>query len=308
MDIRLKQLSYSSLLSLHSCPRKFQLYKLGAVPDSIEAEDAPRSVTFAFGHAVGVGVQSTLQNKSREEVLWDMFLAWDADFLGEDTKRGKSFFEAVIAIEQFISLRGTLLADYDLVVYEGKDAVELSFVIHCPLGYKYRGFVDAVLQHRETGEVMVLEVKTTGSRSVDVAQYKNSAQAIGYSIVLDHLFPELSSYRVQYLPYLTKSREFLSMHFNKSYTQRAEWIRDLMMDINIIEAYEEADLYPMRGESCYNYFRPCEYFGSCTLSTQYNTKKLTPEEELAVAEDHMKYQINVTMEQLIAAQLKKGAQ
>lgn len=303
MDIRLKQISYSSLLTLHSCPRKYQLYKLGATPDYLEAEDTPKSVTFAFGHAVGVGVQSTLQNKSKEEVLWDMFLAWDADLLAADDKRSKSFFEATIAIEQFISIRHSLLGEYDLVVYEGKDAVELSFIIHCPDGYKYRGFVDAVLQHRTTGEVLVLEVKTTGSRSVDVAQYKNSAQAIGYSIVLDHIFPGLSSYKVQYLPYLTKTREFLSMPFNKSSSQRAEWIRDLLLDINIISAYDEADLYPMRGESCFNYYRQCEYFGSCTLSTKYNTKELTPEIELAIVEDNKKYQVHVTIEELIAAQL-----
>ena len=305
MDIRLKQLSYSSLLTLHSCPRKYQLYKLGATPDSIDEEDTPKSITFAFGHAVGVGVQSSLQNKSKQEVLWDMFLAWDTDILAEDTRRSKSFFEAVIAIEHFHAIRNTLLADYELVIYEGNPAVELSFMIHCPNGFKYRGFVDAVLQHTGSGEVMVLEVKTTGSRSVDVAQYKNSSQAIGYSIVLDHIFPTLSSYAVQYLPYLTKQREFLSMRFNKTFTQRAEWLRDLMLDISIIQQYEEAELFPMRGESCYNYYHPCEYFGSCTLSTKYNTLPLTLEGEEKINKEGDKYQIHVTLEQLIEAQLTK---
>ena len=38
IDTRIKQLSYSSLLKLHSCPRAYQLYKLNTqieIPEDI---------------------------------------------------------------------------------------------------------------------------------------------------------------------------------------------------------------------------------------------------------------------------------
>ena len=55
IDPRIKQLSYSSLLTLHSCQRKFQLYKLNTPTE--QPEDIPGSLTFAYGHCVGkVGV------------------------------------------------------------------------------------------------------------------------------------------------------------------------------------------------------------------------------------------------------------
>jgi hypothetical protein len=29
--------------------------------------------------------------------------------------------------------------------------------------------------------------------------------------------------------------------------------------------YKEQQHFPMRGESCFSFFRPCEYFGICNL-------------------------------------------
>ena len=45
-DIRIKQLSYSSLLTLHQCPRKYQLYKGQAIKAREELE---QTVTFSYG-------------------------------------------------------------------------------------------------------------------------------------------------------------------------------------------------------------------------------------------------------------------
>lgn len=304
VDPRILNLSYSSLLTLHSCPRKFQLYRLNAEVEQIE--DIPGSVTFAYGHVVGSGIQHILTGIPIDQVIWKMFLEWDVDLLAENPKQNKSFWGAVFAIRQFQSLyAGGYLEEYELVYYQGKPATELSFVIHLPNGFKYRGFVDAVLQHRITGEVLVLECKTTNASAVNPAQYKNSAQAIGYSIVLDAIFPELSAYKVLYLVYQTKSEEFVQLPFAKSYYARALWIRELLLDVDVITMYEEAEIYPMRGESCYSFFRECEYLQVCTLPTSRMTNKLTVEEVIKLEEQLTQFQISVTIDDLITAQIKK---
>lgn len=305
MDQRIQNLSYSSLLTLHDCPRKFQLYRLNA---AVEAnEDIPGSVTFAYGHLVGEGIQHILTGLSLEETLWKLFLSWDLDdLLHENPKQNKSFFGGLVAVQQFAALWADgYLEGYELVYYEGKPATELSFVIHLPDGFKYRGFVDAVLQHTITGEVLVLECKTTNAATVNPAQYKNSAQAIGYSIVLDALFPTLSAYKVLYLVYQTKSESYVQLPFDKSYYSRALWIRELLLDIDVIKMYEEAEIYPMRGESCYSFFRECEYLQTCTLSTERLTSPITPEEAAKLEEQLNSFQINITLDQLIAAQVAK---
>ena len=310
MDTRIQQLSYSSLLTLHSCPRKFQLYRLSA---DKQALDEKSKVTFSLGHVVGNGIQSLLQHKNLDTIYWESFLLWEADLESEDPKLKKSFWEAMIAVERFQYVRNSsLLNDYELVYYtpEGSDtpvpAVELSFIITLPNGFKYRGFVDAVLRHKVTGQILVLEVKSTGQAAVNSATYKNSAQAIGYSIVLDVLFPELSAYEVLYLVYMTKSREYYPLPFKKSYLQRALWIQELLLDCDRIMMYENAGVYPMHGESCFNYYKECDYLNTCTLSTQFLTKPLKPEEEKKLLEAHEQFHIKLDVQDLINAQLAKS--
>ena len=300
IDYRIRQLSYSSLLTLHQCPRKFELYKKRTEHRAEESELS--TITFSFGHVVGEAIQLALTpGVTYSEIVMKMFTSWHADLFSYDEKGAKSFWDAMIALKRFLSLRESgFLQEYELVFHEGKPACELSFCINFPDGFRYRGYVDAVLRHKTTGEVLVLECKTTGSKSLSATTYKNSAQAIGYSIVLDAIFDHLSSYQVLYLIYQTHSREYTTIPFVKTYLQRALWIQELLLDIETIKLYENASVYPMRGESCYNFFRDCEYLQSCTMSNTYITKPCTPE-----VEDKTEYQINLTLADLLENQLGK---
>lgn len=298
-DYRIRQLSYSSLLTLHSCPRKFQLQKLRTT--NRIAESLKSTITFSYGHVVGEGIASALSGASESQVIFGMFLGWHTPSLfDEDEKLNKSLWSAIIAIKRFFVLRDAVLRDYELVYYQDKPATELSFAISFPDGYRLRGFVDAVLRHRVSGEILVLECKTTGSRAVNPTTYKNSAQAIGYSVVLDHLFPSLSSYKVLYLVYSTTAGEYFPIPSVKTYLQRALWIRELLLDIETIKMYDAAEIYPMRGESCMNFGRECEYINSCSLSTANLTKPCT-----ADMEDKTDYQVQITLVDLLESQLSK---
>lgn len=299
IDYRVRQLSYSSLLTLHSCPRKFQLYRLRS---TFRAEESIKStVTFAFGHVVGTGIAEIFQGVPVDQVIWNMFLGWHTDLSSRDDKLDKSIYTAIFAIQRLVAMREAgFLKEYELVYYQGKPATELSFAIDFPDGFRLRGFVDAVLRHKTTGAVIVLECKTTGAVTLNPATYKNSSQAIGYSVVLDVIYPELSAYEVLYLVYQTKAKEYTPIPFEKSYLQRALWIQELLLDIETIKLYEEAEVYPMRGESCFSFFRECEYFNTCQLSTKYLTKPCTENES-----DKTEYQIKLSLSDLLETQLKK---
>src|SRR5574343_541665 len=140
IDYRIRQLSYSSLLTLHSCPRKFQLAKLRSIYRT--EESLKSTITFSYGHVVGEGIALSLSGLSLQEVIWKMFLSWHTpSIFDEDEKTNKSFWSAVIAVKQFISLKDTILKNYELVYYENKPATELSFAINFPDGFRLRGFV-----------------------------------------------------------------------------------------------------------------------------------------------------------------------
>ena len=304
-DPRLKLISHSSRTTLHKCPRKYQLYRLSSETVALESEkETEQGVTFAYGKAVGVGIQSTLASKTEAQVYMDIFLEWDVDLLDNTPRQKKSFWEALFAVQRFRAIYETgYLDEYELVYYNGKPAVELSFRIHLPNGYKYRGYVDVVLRNKGTGAILVLELKTS-SGTANSTMYKNSGQAIGYSVVLDKLFPDMSSYTVFYLVYETKSREYKEFHFTKSLLQRALWLQELLIDTHHIDLYEEYSTYPMHGENCLDFWRDCEYLSLCTMQTQNLTKPLTQKILDKIEEES--YMFEVDFFELVESQLEKG--
>lgn len=303
-DPRLLNLSYSSLLKLHECPRKYQLYKLNTTPDS--ESDPETKVTFAFGHVVGLGIQLHFCGATEDEIIFTLYQFWSPALFESNERQNKSFFLAIAAIQNFITLRKCgFLKEWEVVEYNGNYATELAFVVILPNGYRYRGSVDAVLQNKNDGTVMVLEVKTSSSTNLNPASYKNSSQAIGYSVVLDNLFPGISSYQVLYLVYLTRSLKFETLVFNKSYLQRALWIQELLLDCEMISLYDSTGVYPMRGQSCVSFFRDCEYLNTCTLTTKYLTKELTDEDRDRIAEEESRYTIEVSILDLIQTQVTR---
>lgn len=302
-DPRLKLMSYSSNMLLHKCPRKYQLYKLKAVEDEMNPLAATnQNLTFAFGHIVGEGIQDVMDGVSEEAVIWKMFISFHADLEDRNEKQNKSFYLAIAAIQRFISLRDNgFLDDYELLTYNGKPAKELSFRIHLPDGFKYRGSVDAVLRHKVTGQILVLECKTDSGSTIHATKYKNSAQAVGYSVVLDVVAPDVSSYDVLYLVYLTKGMSYEQLRFTKTYLQRATWIQELLLDVEVIKLYEATGVYPMRGESCMDFFRDCEYLNQCTLSTKLITSPFT---EKSILDDKI-YDVELSLDQIIEGQMNK---
>lgn len=304
IDPRLKLMSYSSLLTLHSCPRKYELYRKKATEDEQNPEAATnQNITFAYGHIVGDGIQKVMEGLSEDEVLWHMYLGWHADLEDVDTKRKKSYYLAVIAIQRFIALREAgYLEDYELMWWKGKPATELSFSITFPDDFVLRGSVDAVLKHKVTGEVMVLECKTSSASAENPTKFKNSAQGVGYSVVLDVIAPGISSYKVLYLVYLTGQMAFEPYEFPKTFLQRATWIQELLLDIESIKMYDSVGVFPMRGESCYSFYRECEYLNQCTLSNAYVT---VPWKEGMIVDDKV-YDVKLTLMDLLNAQLGRS--
>ena len=76
-----------------------------------------------------------------------------------------------------------------------------------------------------------------------------------------------------------------------------------MLDIETIKMYHEEDVFPMRGESCFNFYRECHYLNLCTLSTELLTDPFDPERDIKQEE----FQIELTLVDLINSQLAKAS-
>lgn len=292
-DLRLRQLSYSSLELLNTCPRAFELYKI--TPRAEVEVDSSSNLTFAYGHMVGQAVQDLFSGKSMQQVVWQAFLGWHADLLAENTKQNKSFWLAMQAVSSLAHLYSSGVFDnYELLWLPAKDdpttlvpACELSFFLQLPDDYVYVGSLDAVLRNKLTGEYLVLEIKTSSMNSISAELYSNSSQALGYSVVLDAIAPEASSYQVLYLVYKTKSTEWEILPFIKTASQQADWLASLELERQRLSLYVESGLFPKYGSGCRTRFGSlCPHYGQCDMERQLLATPYQPETQLKNPADY----------------------
>lgn len=298
----LKRLSHSSVLLLHSCPRKYQLTKLLSRRDE-DTDD------LTFGDVVGYGIQQLLLGRSTEDIWLEVFVRWKldtVDFEEKTDKKKKTFWHALHALAVFEGrYKNVLLEEYDVATFHGKPACELGFRITIGNSYEYRGYVDVVLIHKRTREIVVLEIKTTGDKFISPAKYQNSGQGLGYSLVCDYIaqeYPDVSgsSYKILYFVYLTVPQEFHQLPFPKSHSMRAMWIKQLLQEVEHIEGYDKDALWPMYGESCRSWNKDCAFLGLCQMSDEMLLANAKP--ELKEEEFHF----DISLMDLINSQLERS--
>ena len=300
IDTRLKLFSHSSIGTLRSCPRKYQLSRLSL--EYVKEE----SIHTYFGKMFGEGVQRILAGTSLEESLLIASTHWKCDLW--DTEKEKSFWSCWQALELFDATRKELeLNDYSVVMWNDKPAIELSFILELPHGFYYRGYIDILLRHNVTGALLVVDAKTSGRNFSDSAMYQNSEQALSYSVIIDTICPGSSSYQIMYFEYLTRLHKFVCHTFSKDFAERANWIRDLLTEIEIARLYSRYDSWPMHGNSCVSFGRKCGFLDTCTMATS----SLIGEPIYTDGKEHeaslgIKYDIEVTLQEVIDAQLSRS--
>jgi hypothetical protein len=275
---------------------------LEGAPDK---QDYPATV---FGKAFGEGVSTYMITQDRDMALFKAWLGYYP--ILEDSKRTEEILLSLVMVT-FPQL-DNLLQDWEVAYFQDKPAVELSFRLNNlqsdthPNNIYFVGYVDIVLKNRWTGRYAIMENKTTGLDLLDLDPlFKNSGQALGYSIVLDKIAgAENSEYDVIYLIGQLKSRTangFSPMVHVKTYPKtlqdRLNWFISLGMDTNRLEQMLELNVFPLRGGSCLQYMRPCHHFGTCNLRTLDRIKE--------IPEDTIDYQFVYNLNDLIDNHLER---
>lgn len=303
----LRTLSYSGLLTLHSCPRRFELTRL--MTKKLDPEyDEDAAGHLDFGTVVGNGVQELIVTRNLDKAIFRAFLDWNDNLESErGEKSKKTFWHAAQAISKFTNMLNGPLANYEIATFQGKPAIELGFSIDCGDGFRQRGKLDALLIHKITREFLPLECKTTGWKYLNEAMYSNSAQGTGYGVVIDRVAHEMqveyNSYDIFYPVYMTSKAEWVPFRFTKNKTQRALWLQTTLLDINSIQQYVDVNCFPMRGESCFSFGRECRFYGICHLD---NASLIGDLETVAIKYDKVgEFPLKFSIMELVEAQLEK---
>ena len=287
------RLSDSALGTLTTCERMFQLDRL--LVTEVEREDTEHTV---FGKSFGAGIASYLVTADASKSIYNAWLAYYPELENDKKNQAKCF----TALENAFPKLDILLETYEVVSFNERPAVELSFRINISEHYYFVGYVDVVLKHKETGMHYITEVKTTGLALMDLdPMYKNSGQALGYSIALDKIVgSEQSSYGVIYLvAQLGRGfdSKFHVLPYDKTLLDRLNWFLTLGQDLQRLNTMREINVYPMRGKNCLQYMRPCRFFGVCGLKS-FDLPKVIPE-------DLIEYDFVYELEDLVASHVSR---
>lgn len=271
---------YSHSLSelLWTCPRKFQLKVLNG------RGRHDNSITLTYGHAVAAGIQAALDGASPEKQLLEMMLNWSVPLWDRDNK-GRSFSTAMLALETFNRIKPLILKGWEAAWFidqhgNKRSGIEFDFLIQFPGNTSYQGHIDVILWHPEKRQFKILELKTTGSYHEET--YRNKGQTLGYSLIIDHIVDSMQSMiqlseeelatvhassQVLYLVWDCGRCEFEQLPLTHTRLAKAEFIQAVTCDLSQIKMYQEINFFPKRGENCFNFFRACEFYGTCDLQS-----------------------------------------
>lgn len=291
------RISHSSLSSLNTCERKFQLDKLLAGDERREEDTAATTM----GKAFGIGVAQYLLTQDMNIATFHLWKAFNEDV--GDLKR--NVWTCIQLLRSSQTVMDNLLLDWEVAYFDGIPAVELSFRLDIDETFYYVGFVDIVLKNRWNGRYAPLDAKSTALMMDDVdPMFRNSPQVLGYSIVLDRIAGEaLTEYDLLYLIaqiYPTPFKFHVQVKtYPKTLQDRLQFLLTLGMDIKRIHEMNEHGVFPIRGDHCLQYMRPCRHFGTCTLHTLDR-----PAEPF---EDPFTYQFHYKLDDVVADYLQRGA-
>lgn len=261
--------SNSVIAEAQSCARKYELKHL--IKTSVDSYQPP-TVEFAFGHAVASGIQFGLAGVPIETAIYEAFIQYDVDLDVQMDKKKIEFHHVIQAIRNFYKKHlDDLKSTYEVldVIIDGQEifGIETEFVIKGN-NWWYQGHIDLVVRNKNTGKIEIWEIKTTNFNTIDPAIYGNADQTLGYSLVARVLSSKLNIpldniTAVRYIVYKNYPQEFEFLPYTKTIAHQKRFFNDLKAKINIIAIMRDTNYFPCNGNSCFNYFRPCEYFERC---------------------------------------------
>lgn len=273
------RVSYSSLNTLSSCARKFELDKL------YPRIEKPADEFYAadVGKALHAGYQDWLVNRSEERAIWEFTRAFPFELEYQQTNDYRSYNAALSTLEEMF--RNTSINDYRLAEIVDPDgqvvpAIEVPFEIRfdglsvppCerfPHGavFSFIGFIDAVMQNVMTDAYRSADIKTTRMHLGDLnAKYKFDTQQVPYGIVIDHIASgAVDSFEVLYLnayiDLIKPDVDFIT--FLKSQEDIREWAFNRVLQFQQIAKYATLDYFPRTEHGCLFYNKPCRFLEPC---------------------------------------------
>lgn len=296
------RVSYSSLGTFSSCPRKFEFDKM--YPRRVRDGD---NYAADVGKALHTGYQDYLIHGDKEHAIWSFMRAFP--YMGEFQQSNdyRSFEAALATLE--LMFEDIKIGEYELAQIkrplnqdeqayyakvcldspEARDAIPDRIVvpaIEVPFEIRFEGitippcrrfpdgagisvigYIDAIMRNYSTGLFRTLDIKTSRMNLKDsTAKFRYDTQQVPYGIVVDHVAQgAVEAFEVLYLEcYVDIVEPRVQLYpFLKRQTDIQEWATTKVLQFQQIARFASMDFFPRTDNGCLFYNSPCRYLEPC---------------------------------------------
>lgn len=276
--------------TFESCPRRFEfLHSFMRAADRVENKYAA-DVGTAVHEAVQEWQRKLFHGASNNEAIeageYTLIRFWpwkrEMEMLASGTLKTKRnmgnailLFDEIVKFDEFWNF-------WELVEIDNfGPAIEVPWrITHRSLGtvkngwgedcyFVTQGKIDFLLRHKQTGEVRVIDLKTTEKKThVHDAMFRYSGQAGQYGLVLNHVLGldwKRDGLNVCYL--MLGFDEYESIVYPKVYHLPPDEVQDAI-DLKVerlmrMRSYANAEHWPRRGHGCEFFSVPCGFLDIC---------------------------------------------
>ena len=261
----------SSVDIINTCPRKAEYALLRGMRKEDESE------ALVFGKAIHAALETLYRADPAKRSLSDMIAAFEAAgaslaSVPEGEKR--SISNGVKILNRYFA---SYASDPWVIYFDANGPfVERSFELPFKTHNKFtswpwtttdvfvHGQIDAVMQNTDTGELVVVDHKTTSTVSDLINRVKPNLQFSLYAWAANQMGLKVSRVMVNGIQVAKTKSDFLRIFTDRGPDDFAE------LDLSITHAIEQYDKFfaseawPMNTSSCSNY-GGCQYLGICQL-------------------------------------------
>lgn len=273
--------SYSSLGTLRSCPRKFQANKFFDHPARGDG-----SVAIIAGHAIHAGYQNFLIHRSRGKAMLALAMEYKLQVCWESSN-DRSLEACLSTLDAMIGSDAML--DYELAQIQCPDgvtrpAIEVPFALEfeglsLPDGRQIRfiGYIDAVMRNLLSGIFKTMDIKTHRNNMKDrTASFKWDTQQLPYGLILEHFQGKtIDSFEVLYLDAYVDvlAPRVVPYKYVKTNDDIQDWLFGKIGQLSELIRFAKADWFPRADSGCVFYNSPCKYLEICGIQNKETFQK-----------------------------------
>lgn len=294
------RVSYSSLGTFSSCPRKFEFDKLYPKKDRSYEDNYAADV----GKALHAAYQDYLIHKDTDRAILELMRTFPFEQEYSQPNDYRSFNAALSTLEEmFAQIRmdeyelalikrplnpAEQIGEFFLARAQGRvaeqtftvPAIEVPFEIRfkglmippCPrypdgAHISLIGYIDAILRNLTLNRYRTMDIKTSRMNLNDpTPKYKFDNQQTPYGLVVDHVAGEaIESFEVLYLDCYVDlvEPEVKVLPFLRTRNDIMEWCTNKVLQFQQIAKMAAADFFSRTDNGCLFYMKGCRYLNPC---------------------------------------------